>query len=79
MMRKITWDGLLVPGTFNGDGRNDIVVGVHGGDPADRTDAGRVYVIFGGTLLFFDLTIKNTTTQWQVMALMFMVLVKVIC
>ncbi|HEX8743702.1 MAG TPA: hypothetical protein VF712_11255 [Thermoleophilaceae bacterium] len=36
-------------GDFSGDGREDVVIGSSGDDPASRVDAGSTYVVFGKT------------------------------
>ncbi len=49
-------------GDVNGDGLNDIVIGVIGGDPNGEIDAGQTYVIFGSNNGFsanFDLLSIN--------------------
>ena len=45
------WSGASVSGAgdVNGDGLADLIVGASGGDPGNRTDAGRSYVVFGRT------------------------------
>jgi Ca2+-binding RTX toxin-like protein len=50
-----TGNGLAYPsptnvasaGDLNGDGYDDLVIGVYGADPAGKTDAGSAYVVFG--------------------------------
>ncbi len=48
------WNGFRVSGAgdVNGDGLSDVIVSSRYGDPTDRADAGRSYVVFGkaGTL-----------------------------
>lgn len=36
-------------GDVNADGRDDVLIGAHGADPLDRTDAGAAYVLYGGS------------------------------
>jgi hypothetical protein len=36
-------------GDVNGDGAQDLVLGAHGADPNGRVDAGKTYVVFGGS------------------------------
>ena len=37
----------MASGDINGDGADDIIIGALNGDPDGRTDAGKVYVVFG--------------------------------
>ncbi len=47
-------------GDINGDGLADLIVGAYGGDPSGLGNAGRSYVIFGGTQSAFN----RTTVDW---------------
>ena len=41
----------MASGDVNGDGYDDIIIGANGADPGGRSEAGKTYVIFGGSLL----------------------------
>jgi hypothetical protein len=47
-------------GDVNGDGRDDALVGAHGADPLQRTDAGAAYVVYGGGEPALDLAFVGT-------------------
>ena len=48
-------------GDVDGDGRDDVLIGAHGADPLDRTDAGAAYVLYGGSgLQALDLAFVGT-------------------
>jgi hypothetical protein len=40
----------VAAGDINGDGTDDLIIGVYGGDPGVGTDAGETYVIYSGSL-----------------------------
>ncbi|MFN5195554.1 MAG: beta strand repeat-containing protein [Cyanobacteriota bacterium] len=47
-------------GDVNGDGLADLLIGAPGADPADSTNAGRSYVLFGSTAGPFSTSSKGT-------------------
>lgn len=56
-------------GDFNGDGQGDIAIGASKADPAGRTDAGSVYVLFGqtgGLPASFDLSSLNGINGFKI-------------
>ena len=60
-LNDFSGNSVSAAGDINGDGFADLIVGAVYGDPsADRVDAGRTYVIFGGTASAFS----QTAVDW---------------
>ena len=47
-MNDFSGDSVSSAGDVNGDGYDDLIIGVRGGDPNGNSDAGETYVVYGG-------------------------------
>jgi hypothetical protein len=50
-------------GDIYGDGTDDLIIGAHQADPGGRTNAGKTYVIYGGSSLDSTIDLSSTSTD----------------